>query len=421
MFVDEVKIFVQAGKGGNGAVAFRREKFVPNGGPAGGDGGKGGSVIFEVDTGISTLMDLRHQKHYRAQDGEAGGPNNMFGQNGEDIVIRVPPGTIVRTEQGEVLADLTKGGDRVVIAQGGRGGKGNSHFASSRHRTPRIAERGQSGQTFWVSLELNLLADVGLLGFPNAGKSTLITVVSQARPKIADYPFTTLIPHLGVVNQYGDPFVIADVPGLIEGAHEGSGLGDTFLRHLNRTRVLLHLVEMDPTSGRDVVNDYRIIQHEIEAFSPDLGKRPRIIVATKMDMPGSSDNLRRLREYVAPLFVWPISSLQRQGIDNLMWEVRKLLNETPSMQVENPEPVIRPTVRGFSLESDSGGVRVKGDVEERADMTMWGNPHAEAYFLEYLRRRGIEHLLRRENLPDGTPILVGEGTLYWREGELVLE
>lgn len=421
MFVDEVRIFVQAGKGGNGAVAFRREKFVPNGGPAGGDGGKGGSVIFAVDTGLNTLMDLRHQKHYRAQDGESGGSNNMYGRDGEDVIIRVPPGTIVRTEQGELLADLTQPGQTVVIARGGRGGKGNSHFTSSRHHAPRIAERGQAGQAFWVNLELNLLADVGLVGFPNAGKSTLISVISEARPKIADYPFTTLVPNLGVVAQYGEPFVVADVPGLIEGAHRGSGLGDTFLRHLKRTRVLLHLVDMDPANGRDAVNDYRIIQHEIEAFSSNLEKRPRIIVATKMDIPGSLENLQRLRDYLAPLFVWPISALQRQGIDKLMWEVRKLLDETPRPEFEHPEPVIRPTVRGFSLESDGNGVRIKGDIEERADMTLWGNRYAEEYFLEYLRRRGLETLLRKENVPEGTPVMVGEGILYWREGELVLE
>ncbi len=421
MFVDEVRIFVRAGKGGNGAIAFRREKFVPNGGPAGGDGGKGGSVIFEADTGINTLMDLRHQNHYRAADGEPGGSNNMFGKNGEDVVIHVPPGTIVRTDQGEMLADLTESQDRIVIARGGRGGKGNSHFTSSRHQAPKMAERGQTGQAFWVTLELNLLADVGLLGFPNAGKSTLITVISEARPKIADYPFTTLIPHLGVVTLYGSPFVIADVPGLIEGAHEGSGLGDRFLRHLNRTRVLLHLVDMDPTTGRDVVNDFCIIQHEVQAFSPELEQRPRMIVATKMDMPGSLDNLRRLTEHVAPVSVWPISSVQRRGIDELMWEVRTLLNRTPKPDFDHPQPVIRPTVRGFSLAPEANGIRVKGDVEERADMTMWGNRYAEEYFVEYLRRRGIEHLLRRENLPEGSQVLVGEGTLYWREGELVLE
>ncbi|OLZ10829.1 GTPase ObgE [Sulfobacillus thermosulfidooxidans] len=421
MFVDEVKIFVQAGKGGNGAVAFRREKFVPNGGPAGGDGGKGGSVIFEVDPGLNTLMDFRHQKHYRAQDGEPGGTNNMYGRDGEDIIVRVPPGTIVRSEQGELIADLTEPGQRAVIARGGRGGKGNSHFASSRHRAPRVAERGQAGEALWVTLELNLLADVGLVGFPNAGKSTLISVISAAKPKIADYPFTTLVPNLGVVSQYGDPFVVADVPGLIEGAHQGQGLGDTFLRHLNRTRVLLHLVDMDPQTGHDPVNDFRIIRHELEAFSPDLAARPRLIVATKMDVPGSQENLQRLQDYVAPLKVWPISSLTREGVDVLMWEVRKILDETPKPVFQKPEPVIKPVVRGFSLEPCEEGVRVVGDVEERAGMTLWGNRDAEEYFLEYLRRRGLENLLRRQQIPDGSAVMVGEGTFYWREGELVLE
>ncbi len=421
LFVDEVKIFVQAGKGGNGAVAFRREKYIPNGGPAGGDGGRGGSIVFEVDPGLNTLMDLRHQKHYRAQDGEPGGVNNMYGRDAEDVIVRVPPGTIVRSEGGEVIADLTHPGQRETIAQGGRGGKGNSHFASSRHQAPRVAERGQPGQALWVKLELNLLADVGLIGFPNAGKSTLISVISQAKPKIADYPFTTLVPNLGVVTHYGEPFAVADVPGLIEGAHLGTGLGDTFLRHLNRTRVLLHLVDMDPQNGRSPVNDYQIIHHEVEAFSPELAARPRLIVATKMDMVGSEENLERLRARVYPETVWPISSLTRNGLDTLMWEVRKVLDRTPKPIFQRQERVLKPTVRGFALEPHESGMRIVGDVEERAGMTLWGNRDAEKYFLEYLRRRGVENLLRREHVAEDTIIAVGEGTFYWREGQLVLE
>ncbi len=419
MFVDEVRIFVQAGDGGNGAVAFRREKFVPNGGPAGGDGGRGGDIIFYVDSGLNTLMDFRHQKHYRAKPGAAGGTNNMYGRDAEDVVVKVPPGTLVKTEDGEVMVDLTVPDSRTVIAHGGRGGKGNSHFASSRHRVPRVAERGQPGQAFWLVLELNLLADVGLVGLPNAGKSTLISAVSASRPKIADYPFTTLVPNLGVVGDYGDPFVVADVPGLIEGAHTGLGLGDTFLRHLNRTRVLVHLVDMTPQEDHDPVNDYRIIHHELQAFSPELAARPVIIAANKMDMPGTQEALARLQEAVAPLNVWPISARTGEGVDALMWEVRRVVDITPKPVTSVREPVLRPVVRGFALQPELEGLRLKGDVEERASMTLWGSRDAESYFLEYLRRRGVESLLRREHIAENTPIYIGEGCFYWREGELL--
>ncbi|AUW93174.1 MAG: GTPase ObgE [Sulfobacillus thermosulfidooxidans] len=422
MFVDEVRIYVEAGSGGNGAVAFRREKFVPTGGPEGGDGGRGGDIIFEVDPGLNTLMDFRHQKHYRAQNGQNGAAKNMYGRDAEDVIVRVPPGTLVKKETGELIADLTEPGSRTVIARGGRGGKGNSHFASSRHRVPRIAEKGQPGEAFWVTLELNLLADVGLVGFPNAGKSTLISKISASRPKIADYPFTTLVPNLGVVSDYGDPFVVADVPGLIEGAHTGLGLGDTFLRHLNRTRVLVHLVDVSPQMDRNAANDYRIIAHELQAFSPELAARPVIIAANKMDMEGSEEGLRELQEAVSPHVVWPISALSGAGIDALMWEVRRVLDITPKPEVQTVEPALKPVVHGFSLEfDDKEGVRVVGDIEERASMTLWGNPHAEEYFLEYLRRRGLEGMLRRAHVADNTPVRIGEGTFYWREGELVLE
>lgn len=422
MFVDEVRIYVEAGSGGNGAVSFRREKFVPNGGPDGGDGGRGGDVLFEVDPGLNTLMDFRHQKHYRAQNGQPGGIKNMYGRDAEDVVVRVPPGTIVKKESGEAVADLTIPGSRTIIAKGGRGGKGNSHFASSRHRVPRVAEKGQPGEGFWVTLELNLLADVGLVGFPNAGKSTLISQISASRPKIADYPFTTLVPNLGVVGDYGDPFVVADVPGLIEGAHTGLGLGDTFLRHLNRTRVLVHLVDVSPQADHEPANDYRIISHELQAFSPELAGRPVIVAANKMDVPGSQEGLQQLQDAVSPRAVWPISALSGLGVGALMWEVRRVLDVTPKPVIETLEPVMKPVVHGYSLTPEpAGGFRVVGDVEERASMTLWGNPHAEEYFLEYLRRRGLESLLRRQRAEEGTPVYVGQGTFYWREGELVLE
>lgn len=421
MFVDEVRIFVQAGNGGNGSVAFRREKFVPNGGPAGGDGGRGGDVIFRVDSGLNTLMDFRHQKHYRAQDGQPGGNNRRFGADGDDVIVSVPPGTLVTTDQGDVLADLVYPNETAVIVRGGRGGKGNVHFVSSTHRTPRVAERGEPGESFWVRLELNLLADVGLVGFPNAGKSTLISRVSNARPKIADYPFTTLVPNLGVVENYGEPFVIADVPGLIEGAHVGTGLGDTFLRHLKRTRLLLHLVDMSPLADRDPVTEVQIIRHELQAFSPDLATRPSLLVATKMDLSSAEDQYRRFVRVMEPDKVYAISSVSGQGIDELMWDVRQILNDRPAEEPIRRERAVKPPVRGFRLVPEEEGVRVVGDVEERARMTLWGNPHAESYFCEYLRRRGVPQALKRAQVSDGIPVYVGEGVFYWKENELVQE
>lgn len=422
MFVDEVVIEVRAGKGGDGSVAFRREKFVPNGGPAGGDGGRGGNVVLVVDPGLNTLVDFRHRRRYEASDGGAGGNNKCHGKDAEDIVIRVPQGTLVTTLAGEVVADLTKPDQRVVVAQGGRGGKGNVHFVSSVHRTPRVAERGEPGEERTIKLELNLLADVGLVGFPNAGKSTLISRVSAARPKIADYPFTTLVPNLGVVADYGEPFVMADVPGLIEGAHTGAGLGDEFLRHLKRTRLLLHLVEMNDENGRDPVTDFQIISHELQSFSPDLAARPTIIVATKMDRLGSQDLLDKLKAALpAQTPVRAISSITGLGISELMWHVRQTLNELPIVDTTPREIPVKPIVKGFSVVAEEGGVRLVGDVEERAKMTLWGRPEAEAYFVEYLKRRGVPAALRRAGVEDGTTVRIADGEIYWQEGDLVLE
>lgn len=422
MFVDEVTISVEAGRGGNGSVAFRREKYVPNGGPAGGDGGRGGDIIFVVDPGLNTLMDFRHHRSFRAQDGEPGGNNRRHGKDGEDLTVKVPPGTLVARENGEVLADLLYPGDSAIIAQGGRGGKGNTHFVSSTHRAPKVAERGEPGEAFSVRLELNLLADVGLVGFPNAGKSTLISVVSAARPKIADYPFTTLVPNLGVVGDYGDPFVVADVPGLIEGAHTGLGLGDTFLRHLKRTRILLHLVDMSPESGRDPVDDYHIILNELASFSPELAGKPSLLVATKLDVPGTAEMLEKFREALSPKPVYPISAVTGDGVSDLMWHVRRLLDVHPAPEPVRREPVAPIPVRGFRVVPEGkDAVRIVGDVEQRARMTLWGNANAENYFVEYLRRRGVVQALRRAHVPNNTSVWVGEGLLFFRDDDLTAE
>lgn len=419
MFVDEARIYVEAGRGGDGAVAFRREKFVPRGGPAGGDGGKGGDVIFVVASGLNTLMDFRHQTHFRAASGEAGGGTNKTGANGRDLVVRVPPGTMIWAEEGFMIADLTEPDQKAVVARGGRGGKGNARFASSTHRIPRMAERGQPGEARWVRLELSLLADVGLVGFPNAGKSTLISRFSAARPRIADYPFTTLDPHLGVVDHYGDPFVVADVPGLIEGAHTGAGLGHEFLRHLQRTRILVHVLDCSPETGRDPVADYRIVRHELEAFSPSLAARPEIVAANKMDLTEAREALERIQQAIG-VSVYPVSGVSGEGLDALGYAMRTLLDQTPPLVEDRPPGVIRPKVTGFMFESEpDGSVRIVGDIENRAVMTQWGNPEAEDYLIEYLNRRGIPAALRRAGAADGQTVKMGPGELLWYEGHLV--
>src|SRR5579875_603379 len=418
MFVDEARIHLEAGRGGAGVVASRREKYVPRGGPSGGDGGKGGDVILKVDSGLSTLMDFRQKTHFKPTAGENGGPANRLGRQCEDLAIVVPPGTLVMTDDGRLLADLTAPGQQYVAARGGRGGRGNARFASSTHRTPRMAERGQPGEALWIRLELTLLADVGLVGFPNAGKSTLISRVSAARPRVADYPFTTLVPNLGVVARYGEPFVIADVPGLVEGAHRGAGLGHAFLRHLKRTRLLLHLVDCSPLSDRDPVADYETIRRELTAFSPDLAARPEIVVATKQDLTGAEERLRALRKRLrAPIH--GISAVTGQGVAELMADVAETLRATPMPEPPRPLPVVETRMRGLEVaHEDDGGWRLLGDAEERASMTQWGNLEAEQYLAEYLRRRGVGPLLRRAGVEEGAEVRVGPGVFIYTDGSL---
>jgi GTP-binding protein len=299
VFVDEVEIRVRAGDGGRGCVSFRREKYVPRGGPDGGDGGRGGSVILEADEGLGTLLDFRYRRHYAAARGAHGRGADCHGADGDDLVLRVPVGTVVRDQgTGLVLGDLTRAGERLVVARGGRGGRGNARFATATRRTPRHAEPGEPGEERVLRLELKLLADVGVVGFPNAGKSTLVARLSAARPKIAAYPFTTLVPTLGLVRlAEGQSFVIADVPGLIPGAAEGRGLGLRFLRHLERTRVLVHLLDLDPATGRDPAEDWRAIQQELGAYSPALAARPQLLVGNKLDVDGSVARFRRVQAF----------------------------------------------------------------------------------------------------------------------------
>jgi GTP-binding protein len=335
MFVDRVTIFVRGGDGGNGCLSFRREKYAPRGGPNGGDGGDGGSVVLRAVQGLTNLAHLSHQRHWRADRGEHGQGSDCTGRGAADMVIEVPPGTIVRDrDRGHVLRDLKEAGDWLVVARGGRGGHGNAFFKSSTNRAPRQHEKGFPGEEHWISLELKVIADVGLVGLPNAGKSTLLSRISRAHPEIADYPFTTKYPNLGTVHGGGDhPFVVADIPGLIEGAHEGHGLGHEFLRHVERTRLLVHLVDAVPADESDPLANYRTIRQELEHYSPALATRPEVLVVTKMDLTGAAEARERLaRELNRP--VLSISAVTGQGIPALLHHISARLEELPA----TPEP-----------------------------------------------------------------------------------
>ncbi|NLJ59606.1 MAG: GTPase ObgE [Firmicutes bacterium] len=330
MFVDRVRIYVRAGSGGSGCVSFRREKYVPAGGPDGGDGGDGGNVILSVSPRLHTLMDLRRRKHYKAQGGRAGRGKNRHGKNGEDVIIEVPPGTVVcDSSTGDVIADLVSPGQAVVVAAGGRGGKGNARFATATRQAPRFAQPGHEGEERWIDLELKLLADVGFVGLPNVGKSTLLSRISAARPKIADYPFTTTRPHLGVVDLGdGRSFVAADIPGLIEGAHLGSGLGHEFLRHIERTKILVHVIDMAGIGDqRDPVKDFHIVNDEMKLYNPELALRPTIIAGNKIDLPEAKENYEKARNILCKLGceMYPISAVTGEGVRELLLAIAKAL------------------------------------------------------------------------------------------------
>ena len=335
-FVDEVRIFAKAGDGGRGCVSFRREKYVPRGGPNGGDGGKGGDVTLVVDEGVSTLIDLQYQQHHRANRGGHGKGKDQHGRKGDDLIVPVPPGTLVKlSPNGEELGELTENQQRLIVARGGRGGRGNARFASLTNRAPRQAEEGEKGEEKWLELELKLLANVGLIGFPNVGKSTLISRISAARPKIADYPFTTLSPNLGVVS-YNEhkSFVIADVPGLIAGAHKGSGLGFQFLRHIERTSLLVHLIDLSDQTQRNPFDDYEVINKELLSYDSELLKRSQIIAANKIDLPGAQVKLPWVEKEFKKIgkSIFPISALTGKGINTLLREVTKQLAKVSRSQ-----------------------------------------------------------------------------------------
>jgi len=413
MFIDHAKVYVKGGDGGNGCVAFRREKYVPMGGPYGGDGGRGGNVIFVAEEGMTTLMDFRYHKHFKAERGTHGMGKNQHGAWGQDLLVKVPVGTIVRDDDtGEILADLTVAGQQIIIAKGGRGGKGNSRFATATHKAPSMAENGESGQERWINMELKLLADVGLVGFPNAGKSTLISQVSAARPKIADYPFTTLVPNLGVVSTRDhESFVIADIPGLIEGAHEGVGLGHDFLRHIERTRVLLFVLDVAQVNGRDVMDDLRILQKELELFNPELAQRPFLIAANKIDIPGAEENCKALQEQYGDL-VCKISAATGQGVSELMEKAFAILQSIPRQEPVNEEVrVIRRYADEppFVIEIVNGVYEVSGKrIENLVKMTNLDQDESLQKFQRTIERMGLEEALRERGIKEGDTVKICE-------------
>lgn len=412
-FIDRVKIYVQAGTGGNGTVAFRREAHVPKGGPSGGDGGRGGSVIFVATNSLSTLLDLRYYREYKAQNGEKGHAKKMHGADADDLVIRVPVGTCVYDDDtGNIIADLTKDGQCAVIAKGGRGGRGNARFASSRNPAPKICENGEPGEKFNLRVELKLLADVGLVGFPSVGKSTLLSVVSKARPQIADYHFTTIVPNLGVVQvKDGRSFVMADLPGLIEGASQGKGLGHQFLRHIERCRVIVHIIDMSGSEGRDPYEDYVTINKELGEYEYRLLERPQIIVANKMDGDEAEENLKKFKEKLGNQKVFPIIAPIHEGIDAVLYAVADALETAPDFfnQEEEQESVLytyKEEEKPFTIHNKGNGVwEVTGKkVERLVQMASFTTDDGFQRFALQIRNMGIDDALREAGCEDGDTV-----------------
>lgn len=415
MFVDQVKIYVKAGNGGDGMVAFRREKFVPNGGPAGGDGGKGADVVFVVDEGLRTLVDFRFKRIFKAEHGEHGMSKSMHGRGAEDLVVKVPQGTIVKDiDTGEIIADLVAHGQRAVIAKAGRGGRGNKRFATPENPAPELSENGEPGQERNVQLELKVLADVGLVGFPSVGKSTLLSVVSAARPKIAAYHFTTIVPNLGMVDAGdGRSFVMADLPGLIEGASQGVGLGHQFLRHIERTRVIVHVIDMSGSEGRVPYEDYMAINNELEQYNLRLMERPQIIVANKMDMPDAEENLNEFKTKIAEdIPVFPISAVTKTGLRELLLAIADKLETTPEfplneiLEQEDEDTVLYKYVAEepdfeISREPDGTFVLSGAKIERLFTMTNFERDASISRFARQLRAMGVDEALRKRGAKDG--------------------
>lgn len=424
MFFDEAKIYVKAGDGGDGCLSFRREKYVPFGGPNGGNGGPGGNVYLVVDPNLNTLIHFKKRSHFKAGRGAHGRGKNQTGRRGEDCLIPVPPGTVVYdADTGELLADLTEPGQRVLVAAGGRGGRGNAAFATPTNQAPRIAERGEPGQERWLRLELKLIADVGIVGKPNAGKSTLLAAVTAAKPKIADYPFTTLEPNLGVAVVDGQDVVLADIPGLIEGAHLGAGLGHAFLRHVERTRALIHL--LDGASLEDPVKDWEDINAELALFNAELGAKPQVVALNKIDLPQAREAWPRVREALRQRGVEPlaISAATGEGVRELLRRAVEVLRQVPKKPPEAArEVVFRPDFEDeklFTVERDpqhGGAWRVRGRrIERVARMTNWDLPEAVLRFQRILEALGVRQALEEAGVQPGDTVLIGDAELVWEE------
>lgn len=412
MFIDHAKILVRSGKGGDGKVSFHTAKYVPNGGPDGGDGGRGGSILFVADDNLSTLQDFRYKRKYFAEDGEIGGRRNKTGRDGQDLHVKVPVGTLIkRADTGQILADLTESGETVVIAKGGRGGKGNARFANSVRQAPNFARAGEAAEELEVLIELKLLADVGLVGFPNVGKSTLLSVISSARPRIADYHFTTLQPNLGICEFADQTFAVADIPGLIEGASEGLGLGHDFLRHIERTRLLLHLVDVSGSEGRDPVEDFHKINLELKQFEETLASRPQLVVASKIDL-AEPEQLQHFREEMAALGypVYEICGPIQEGVDQLLKAVVEKLNTLPKtvlkQKQETAERVYTYEPFEFKVEQEEPGVyTVSGRwIENLVNSTNFEDVESLAYFQRQLKQRGVIEAMEKAGIQEGDTV-----------------
>ncbi|HLE91748.1 MAG TPA: GTPase ObgE [Anaerolineales bacterium] len=421
MFTDQVEIHVRSGKGGDGMVHFRREKFIPMGGPDGGDGGKGGDVIFEVKSTLNTLSSFRQNQKFKAEEGVKGGPSQRTGRNGKDLIIYVPPGTVLNdADTGDLIGDLTQPGQKLTILKGGRGGRGNQHFATSRNQAPRTAEKGEPAEEKRLKLELKLIADIGLIGVPNAGKSTLLSVLTNARPKIAPYPFTTLEPNLGVANIDDDTTVVlADIPGLIEGASHGAGLGHEFLRHIQRTRVLIHLLD---GLSEDPIADYSQINSELSLFDPNLAKKPQLVALNKIDQPEVQERLKDIQKKFKKQKVelMTISGLARTNTRDLLIKAYQKLAETPPLEeVEPPMPVYRPKEdpREFVVRREGANEwRISGAAIERAaSMTYWQHDGSVRRFQKIMGALGVDQALRSAGVQEGDTVAIGDFELEWQE------
>lgn len=415
MFIDKARIFITAGRGGDGSISFRREKYVAMGGPDGGNGGKGGDIYLVADPHMTTLLDLTYKPHYRVDNGMPGASNNCTGRSSEDLVLKVPLGTVVY-KNNEIIADLKEPGQLLLAAKGGRGGRGNSSFKTMRHTAPRIAEKGEPGEDISLDLELKLIADVGLVGFPNAGKSTFLSRVSAARPKIADYPFTTLAPNLGVARVGERNFVIADIPGLIEGAHEGRGIGDEFLRHVQRTRVLIHVVDISGFDNKTPYQNFRIINQELEKFSKELAHKPMVIIVNKMDIPDADKALSQFKRHLRGKKIYPVSAVTGEGIKDALNAVLKVLAKPDTQEPAIPEPVKKYVYEPeFTITKDDDVFVLTGTkVERLAAMSDFGQEESVRRFQNILKKMGVDKALEEQGIAEGDTVRIGMVEFYYQ-------